>query len=286
MSTYYGDFLAGKTIRIRFNTAASGVPTTLTGATATVTKDGVDVTPSGGVTLTPDVGTVTGRNNVVVDMSVDTATFTAGSEYSVRLSGSSNVGGTSWVGVVVGEWSVANRSVAIDSAGVTNASIVKFAGVPVFAYDGILAGATNATITFPTTDVAGNTILDDGRYQFTGLEIAEGTTGGGQLIVVTTRTTNPRQYNVVPATMPVVCDNTSKYILRGSTLAELDLNQPVPLTNTAHTMGDALNAARAQGFGKWTWPTGSTTVTLYAADGITAVHTFAVDSATTPRNRT
>jgi hypothetical protein len=164
--------------------------------------------------------------------------------------------------------------------------VVQFSGVPVFAYDGILVGATNATITFPTTDVAGNTIPDDGRYQFTGVEIAEGTTGGGQLIVVTTRTTNPRQYNVVPATMPVVCDNTSKYILRGSTLAELDLNQPVPLTNTAHTMGDALNAARAQGFGKWTWPTGSTTVTLYAADGITAVHTFAVDSATTPRNRT
>ena len=50
-------------------------------------------------------------------MSVDTTTFTAGSEYAVRLSGSSAVGGTSVVGIVVGEWSVQNRSVAVDSSG-------------------------------------------------------------------------------------------------------------------------------------------------------------------------
>jgi len=111
MSGYYGDFAAGKTVRCRFNTVSSaGVPTSLSAGAVIVSKDGADVTPSGGVTLTADVGAVTGRNHVVIDMSVDAATFTAGSEYAVRLSGTANVGGTSVVGIVVGEWSVANRS--------------------------------------------------------------------------------------------------------------------------------------------------------------------------------
>ena len=118
MSKYYGDFLVSRTVRCRFNTVnSSGVPTTLSSGAVTVTKDGSDVTPSGGVTLTTDVGSVTGRHTVVIDMSADTSAFTAGSEYSVRLSGSSAVGGTSVVGIVVGEWSVANRSVAVDTSG-------------------------------------------------------------------------------------------------------------------------------------------------------------------------
>jgi hypothetical protein len=116
MPGYYGDYAAAKTVRCRFNTVnSSGVPTSLSAGAVTVTKDGADVTPSGGVALTADVGSVVGRNHVVIDMSVDPATFTAGAEYSVRLSGTANVGGTSVVGIVVGEWSVANR--ALGAAG-------------------------------------------------------------------------------------------------------------------------------------------------------------------------
>jgi len=119
MSGYYGDFAASRTVRCRFNTVnSSGVPTSLSAGAVIVTRDGTDVTPSGGVTLTADVGSVVGRNQVVVDMSVDPATFTAGSEYSLRLSGTANVGGTSVVGIVVGEWSVANRS-ALTTLGAT-----------------------------------------------------------------------------------------------------------------------------------------------------------------------
>lgn len=64
----------------------------------------------------------------------------------------------------------------------------------------------------------------------------------------------------------------------------LDLTQVVPTTNTAETLGDALNAARAQGFGKWA--KSGTTLTLYAADGTTVVRTFTLDSATAPTSRT
>lgn len=63
----------------------------------------------------------------------------------------------------------------------------------------------------------------------------------------------------------------------------LDLTQAVPASNAAQTVGDALNAARAQGFGRWVLS--GTSLTLYAADGTTVVRTFTLDSATTPTQR-
>ena len=63
----------------------------------------------------------------------------------------------------------------------------------------------------------------------------------------------------------------------------LDLAQPIPTSNAAQTVGDALNAARAQGFGEWVLD--DTTLTLYAPDGTTAVRTFTLDSSTAPTQR-
>jgi hypothetical protein len=69
----------------------------------------------------------------------------------------------------------------------------------------------------------------------------------------------------------------------GKVTATLDMTQVVPTSNTSQTVGDALNAARAQGFGKWVLS--DNTLTLYAADGTTAVRTFTLDSATAPTQR-
>ncbi len=67
----------------------------------------------------------------------------------------------------------------------------------------------------------------------------------------------------------------------------LDMLQPVPLTNSAQTLGDALNAARAIGFGKWVVDGAAIppTFTLYAPDGATPIHIFQLDSALTPTQR-
>lgn len=65
--------------------------------------------------------------------------------------------------------------------------------------------------------------------------------------------------------------------------AQLDMTQPVPTSNTAQTVGDALNAARAQGFGKWT--INGTTLSLYAPDNTTVVKSFTLDSAKFPSQR-
>lgn len=70
----------------------------------------------------------------------------------------------------------------------------------------------------------------------------------------------------------------------GLTEVQLDLTEAVPTTNTDNTLGDCLNAARCQGFGKWVLS--GTTLTLYAPDGTTAVRTFTLDSATSPTSRT
>lgn len=63
----------------------------------------------------------------------------------------------------------------------------------------------------------------------------------------------------------------------------VDLTQTVPTSNTVHTIGDALNAARAQGFGKWT--ISGTALTMYASDGSTIVKTFTLNSSSNPTSR-
>jgi hypothetical protein len=70
--------------------------------------------------------------------------------------------------------------------------------------------------------------------------------------------------------------------------AKLDLSQPIPLSNLAQTVGDALAAARAAGFGasridatvsppKWVF---------YAPDGVTPVREFTLNSTVNPTERT
>jgi hypothetical protein len=52
----------------------------------------------------------------------------------------------------------------------------------------------------------------------------------------------------------------------------------------AHTLGEALNAARGQGFGKWVLV--GTTLSLYGPDGTTLWRSFALDSGSAPTSRT
>lgn len=64
----------------------------------------------------------------------------------------------------------------------------------------------------------------------------------------------------------------------------IDGTQVMPTTgNSVNSVADCLNAARAQGFGKWTIV--GLTLTLFAPDGVTAVRTFTIDSADAPTSR-
>jgi hypothetical protein len=66
--------------------------------------------------------------------------------------------------------------------------------------------------------------------------------------------------------------------------SQIDMSQSVPTSNTAHTIGDALNAARAYGFGKWV--INGTNLSLYASDNTTIIKTFTLDSGSYPTSRT
>lgn len=63
----------------------------------------------------------------------------------------------------------------------------------------------------------------------------------------------------------------------------IDLTQTVPYSNAVQTIGDALNAARSSGFGKWTL--NDKTLTLYGGDNTTVVKTFTLNSSTYPTER-
>jgi hypothetical protein len=90
--------------------------------------------------------------------------------------------------------------------------------------------------------------------------------------------------NSAPQTLPAFPTHFGSMQINSSGLIQLDLTQAIPTSNTAQTTGDAFNAARAQGFGKWVL--NGTTLTLYAPDGATAVRTFTLNSATAPTSRT
>ena len=93
-------------------------------------------------------------------------------------------------------------------------------------------------------------------------------------------------YKFSDTVLGVVVPNGDDVDQVGSPQVVLDLTQAVPTSNTAETVGDALNAARADGFGKWIMDANAKTLVLYANDGTTVVRTFTLDSGTAPLTRT
>lgn len=66
----------------------------------------------------------------------------------------------------------------------------------------------------------------------------------------------------------------------------LDLTQAVPTVNDVNTVGDALNAARAQGFGRWKIDSDANTLTLYGPNGTTPIQVFdLIPNASSPTER-
>jgi len=106
---YYGDFAEDDTVNIPFNTFSSDDPaasvtiTNLVDADLKVHKDGnVTSIVTDGVTVAIDFGT-TGSHMVTIDTSVDAA-YSTGSEYAVRMEGTTVDGGT--VGAFIGTFSI------------------------------------------------------------------------------------------------------------------------------------------------------------------------------------
>lgn len=107
---YLGDYTEDYSdLNFKFSThKADGTPYALAGATVKVYKSNATATEStSGVTLTTDFDSVTGLNNVKVDLSSD-AFYAAGNDYAVVIT-AGTVNAVSVVGTVVALFSIANR---------------------------------------------------------------------------------------------------------------------------------------------------------------------------------
>lgn len=109
--SYIGDFTPGKTVRRFFNTrGTSGAPITLGGTPAiSVYKDNSTTESTSGVTLNVDLDSRTGMHHVAIDTSADGTFYSAGSDFQIVIT-TGTVDSISVVGVVVGTFSLSNRS--------------------------------------------------------------------------------------------------------------------------------------------------------------------------------
>ena len=106
MSQYFGDFAEDDTVNIPFNTFSSDDPaasvtiTNLVDADIKVHKD-ANATPivTDGATIAIDFASITGNHIATIDTSADAA-YATGSEYQVRIEGTTIDGGTinAWIG--------------------------------------------------------------------------------------------------------------------------------------------------------------------------------------------
>lgn len=106
MADYYGDFPEDATVKIPFNTFDSNDPsasvtiTNLADADIKVSKDGA-ATPitTDGATIVINLNSIVGVHIITIDTSVDAA-YSTGSEYQVRIEGTTVDGATidAWVG--------------------------------------------------------------------------------------------------------------------------------------------------------------------------------------------
>lgn len=109
--SYHGDYRAADTVDFFFSTVStSGVPTTLSGSpVVSVYKSNNTTESTSGVTLTVDFDGRTGCNQVHITTSSDGTFYADGSDFSVVIT-TGTVGGVSVVGIVVGSFSISNRS--------------------------------------------------------------------------------------------------------------------------------------------------------------------------------
>lgn len=118
---YLGDFAINKPLNFKFSTQKlDGSPFALVGGVVTIYKDNVaDSESTEGVTFTANFDSLTGSNNLYIDMQAS-GFYTAGHDYAAILT-AGTVNSLSVVGTVLCQWSIQNRSTP-DVSGLSTAS--------------------------------------------------------------------------------------------------------------------------------------------------------------------
>ena len=114
---YLGDYAEDyATLNFKFSThKADGTPIALAGSPAiSVYKANGTTQSTAGITLSVDFDSVTGLNNVLIDLSAD-AFYAVGNDYSVVIT-TGTVNSVSVVGTVLAHFSIENRNITAGSA--------------------------------------------------------------------------------------------------------------------------------------------------------------------------
>jgi len=135
MVSYYGDFAEDDTVLIPFNTFDSNDPSasvTITNLADTdlhVHKDGGTTQTTTGATIAINFDTITGNHLATIDTSAD-AFYVTGSEYAVRIEGTTVDGATinAWIGAFSieragGVLAVVKAGVSLAAGAITDASL-------------------------------------------------------------------------------------------------------------------------------------------------------------------
>ncbi len=162
---YVGDFVEDATVYIPFNTFDSNDPsasvtiTNLAQGDVEVWKDGVvQTTPGAGVTLSLNIGANNGSHLIAVDTSdvTDAGWFATGSDYHVRINGTTVDGAT--INAWVGSFSIQNRY----TRGTDSAALASVLGAAVGASISVDIAAVQTEVdkigTIPALDGAGQNI--------------------------------------------------------------------------------------------------------------------------------
>lgn len=144
MVPFFGDFDTTETVYIPFNTFSSDDPsasvtiTNLVAGDIEIHKDGGTTQRSSdsGVTVSIDFDSVTGNHMVSIDLSdnTDAGFYSAGSQYQVRIEGTTVDGATinAWIGAFsIGRTlrpSTDGRTLAVDGDGYASANVVEISG--------------------------------------------------------------------------------------------------------------------------------------------------------------
>ena len=172
MVPYYGDFAEDDTVNIPFNTFTSDDPsasctiTDLADADIKVHKDGsTDEIATDGATVAINFDGVTGNHLITIDTSVH-ADYATGSEYAVRMEGTTVDGAT--INAWVGAFSIERAGGTIALLKLIQAAVITNAAGADIAADIIAVKAETATIVadtneLQTDDIPGTLSTMDGK---------------------------------------------------------------------------------------------------------------------------
>jgi fructose-specific component phosphotransferase system IIB-like protein len=166
MVPYYGDFAEDDTVLIPFNTFSSDDPsasvtiTNLADADLKVHKDGaVAEIVTDGATVVIDFDGITGNHLVTIDTSVH-ADYSTGSEYAVRMEGTTVDGAT--INAWIGAFSIERAGGALALAKEIKAAVITNAAGADIAAD-IIAVKTETASILADTDVLGKQVVLTGQ---------------------------------------------------------------------------------------------------------------------------